>query len=78
MPRHLEAPFPAVDAAVETYYRDGAWHTRRPDCTQPFASGTRRERLITVGVDVARWNGLHHVIRDADGAIVEVNLYITP
>jgi hypothetical protein len=78
MPRHLEAPFPVVEAAVETYYRDGAWHTRRPDCTQPFASGKRREQLITAGVDVARWNELPHVIRDTDGTIVEVNLYVTP
>ncbi|TCO32741.1 hypothetical protein EV652_104347 [Kribbella steppae] len=77
MPRHLEAPLSEVDAAVETYYRDGSWHTRRGDCTRPFASGTRRDRLITVGVEVARWNGLRHIIRDTDGTIVEVNLYIT-
>lgn len=43
MPRHLEAPFSPVDAAVETYYRDGSWH-----------------------------------IRDTDGTIVEINLYVTP
>jgi hypothetical protein len=77
MPRHLEAPVAAVDATVETYFRDGSWHTRRGDCSRPFASGVRRERLITVGVEVARWNGVPHIIRDADGAIVEVNQYIT-
>ena len=66
-----------VDAVVETYYRDGSWHTRRGTAREPFASGPRRERLITVGVEVARWNGVPHIIRDADGAIVEVNDYIT-
>jgi hypothetical protein len=77
MPRHLEAAFLEADAAVETYFHNGSWHTRRGDCTVPFASGTGRDRLITVGMEVARWNGLHHIIRDADGTIVEINLYIT-
>jgi hypothetical protein len=77
MPRHLEAPFPEVDAAIETYYRDGSWHTRRGDCPRPFASGAHREDLITAGVDVARWNDLTHIIRDADGTIVEINVYVT-
>ena len=81
MPRHLEAPFltsdAEVDIAVETYFRDGSWHTRRGDCPRPFASGARREQLITAGVDVARWNGLSHIIRDTDGTIVEINVYVT-
>ena len=80
MPRHLEPapfPFPQVDAVVETYYRNGSWHTRRGDCPNPFASGTGRERLITVGMEVARWNALPHIIRDPDGTIAEVNVYVT-
>lgn len=64
-------------ATIETYFRDGAWHTGRSDCPRPFASGSRRDRLISVGVDVARWNALPHIIRDADGAVAEVNVYVT-
>jgi hypothetical protein len=78
MSTQLESdPFVDVDIAVETYYRGGSWHSRRGDCIQPFASGSGREELITVGVEVARWNGLRHVIRDTAGAIVEVNIYVT-
>lgn len=71
MPRHTEP-------AVETYYRDGAWHTRRTDCPDPFASGPAREHLITVGYEVARWNALPHIIRRTDGTIAEINNYVTP
>jgi len=61
---------------VETYYQDGRWHTRRCDSDEPFASGASRLRLIAIGVEVARWNGLRHLIRDADGTIAEVNTYL--
>ncbi|TWD80202.1 hypothetical protein FB561_1275 [Kribbella amoyensis] len=70
MPRHHEP-------AVETYYREGAWHTGRADCPGPFASGPDREDLITVGYEVARWNAMPHVIRAADGTIAEINTYVT-
>jgi hypothetical protein len=75
MCRQLDA-VPAAGAAVETYYDEGAWHSRRRDCPRPFASGARRERLISAGVDVARWNALPHIIRDADGSVAEVNVYV--
>jgi hypothetical protein len=70
-------PFVDLDTAVETYYRGGSWHTRRGDCARPFASGPDPEDLITVGFEVARWNSLHHIIRDTDGTILEVNTYVT-
>ncbi|TCC30794.1 DUF2188 domain-containing protein [Kribbella speibonae] len=74
-----EAPTPddsiLLHADVETYYENGAWHTRRCDSPDPFASGPSRVRLIAIGVEVARWNGLCHIIRDADGTIAEVNRY---
>ena len=77
MTTQLESdPFDDGETTIETYYCGGAWHTRRDDCTRPYASGLGREELITVGVDVARWNGLRHVIRDPNGAIVEVNVYV--
>ncbi|MEU8226131.1 hypothetical protein [Kribbella sp. NPDC048915] len=66
-----------LHADVETYYQNGAWHTRRCDCPDPFASGPSRVRLIAIGVEVARWNGLCHIIRDIDGTIAEVNRYAT-
>ncbi|MER7246908.1 hypothetical protein [Kribbella sp. NPDC000426] len=66
-----------LHADVETYYRDGEWHTRRCDSPEPFASGPSRIRLIAVGVEVARWNGLRHIIRDINGAVVESNRYAT-
>ncbi|WP_427889106.1 hypothetical protein ACQHIV_37670 [Kribbella sp. GL6] len=64
-------------ADVETYFENRAWHTRRSDCPKPFASGVSRDRLIAIGVEVARWNGLRHIIRDTEGAVVEINVYVT-
>lgn len=64
-----------LEAEVETYFGDGQWHTRRGDCAKPFASGASREHLIAIGVEVARWNGFRHVIRDVDGNLVEISLY---
>jgi hypothetical protein len=66
-----------VHVDVETYFRDGMWYTRRGDIRRPFASGASRQRLIEIGVEVARWNGFRHIIRDADGTIIEVNTYDT-
>jgi hypothetical protein len=66
-----------LHADVETYHRDGRWHTRRRDSLEPFASGANRLRMIAIGVEVARWNGLRHVIRHTDGTIAEVNTYLT-
>ncbi|MFF0339799.1 hypothetical protein [Kribbella sp. NPDC004875] len=64
-----------LHADVETFYRDGAWHTRRCDAPEPFASGPSRARMIAVGVEVARWNGQCHIIRDTAGNVVEFNRY---
>ena len=66
-----------LHADVETYHQGGMWYTRRCDSTEPFASGASRLRLIAIGVEVARWNGLRHVIRDTDGTIAEINTYLT-
>lgn len=66
-----------LHADVETYYANGAWNTRRCDSPEPFATGPSRVRLIAVGVEVARWNGLCHIIREADGTVAEVNRYTT-
>lgn len=66
-----------LHADVETYYENGLWHTRRCDSTEPFASGPSRVRLIAIGVEVARWSGLCHLVRDVDGKVVELNRYTT-
>jgi hypothetical protein len=66
-----------LHADVETYHQGGMWYTRRCDSTEPFASGASRLRLIAIGVEVARWNGLRHLIRDTDGTIAEINTYLT-
>ncbi|TDD50056.1 hypothetical protein E1263_31295 [Kribbella antibiotica] len=66
-----------IHADIETYYANGVWCTRRCDTADPFASGVSRIRMIAVGVEVARWSGLCHVIRNADGTVAEVNRYIT-
>jgi hypothetical protein len=75
--RHGSGSAVELHADVETYYENGTWHTRRRDSAEPFASGANRIQLIAIGVEVARWNGLCHVIRDTDGTIVEVNRYVT-
>ena len=65
-----------LQADVVTYYEDGMWHTRRCDSAVPLASGSNRIRIIAIGAEVARWNGLCHIIRDVDGNIVESNSYV--
>ncbi|WP_350275833.1 hypothetical protein [Kribbella sp. HUAS MG21] len=67
----------SLHADVETYYQNGLWHTRRCDSPDPFASGQSRARLIAIGVEVARWNGLCHIVRDINGTVVELNRYTT-
>lgn len=67
----------SLHADVETDLKDGSWHTRRCDFPEPFASGPRRVRMIAIGVEIARWNGLRHIIRDTDGNVVEINRYTT-
>jgi len=66
-----------LHADVETYHQGGTWYTRRCDSPEPFASGASRLRLIAIGVEVARWNGLRHIIRDPDGTVAEINTYLT-
>ncbi|MFK4084809.1 hypothetical protein ACI2LF_11905 [Kribbella sp. NPDC020789] len=66
-----------IHAEIETYYANGTWCTRRCDTAEPFASGDSRSRMIAIGVEVARWNGLCHVIRNIDGSVAEINRYIT-
>jgi uncharacterized protein DUF2188 len=61
--------------AVETYYSDGSWRTRRMDSTTPFASGPSRTRMIETGAEVARFNHVRHIIRDRTGKITEVIEY---
>lgn len=73
MATHLTTP--RLHAEIETYCDHGTWFNRRHDCTKPFASGESREQLIAIGVEVARWNSLRHVIRDPDGTIAEINTY---
>ncbi|MGH3460694.1 MAG: hypothetical protein ACRDP9_04380 [Kribbellaceae bacterium] len=68
---------PELCAEVETSYLRGTWCTRRCDSDQPFASGASRQRLIAIGVEVARWNHLRHIIRDTEGNIVEINTYVS-
>ncbi|TCC37483.1 hypothetical protein E0H75_40820 [Kribbella capetownensis] len=76
-------PAPGSDLArgvpaefVETYYVDGAWHSRRHDSRVPFASGDDELDQIALGSQVARWNRLPHIIRTASGDIAEV-LYVS-
>ncbi|HEY3001905.1 MAG TPA: DUF2188 domain-containing protein [Kribbellaceae bacterium] len=70
---YVETSLP--DRYVETYHDVGVWKSRRHDCTQPFATGASRQRLIAIGAEVARWNQVPHVIRDTGGAVIEVNSY---
>ncbi|HEY0618036.1 MAG TPA: DUF2188 domain-containing protein [Kribbella sp.] len=60
---------------IETYCEDGVWKNRWLDSRQPFSTGTSRRRQLAIGAEAARWNQARHVIRDADGAIREINVY---
>jgi hypothetical protein len=65
---------PAGTAAglVETYYRNGAWHSRRHDSESPFSSGEDELDQIALGSQVARWNRLPHIVRTTTGEIAEI------
>ncbi len=59
---------------VETYW-DRTWKTRRVGCDEPFSSGGPRMRQVSIGAEVARWAGVRHLIRNADGSLEEINVY---
>jgi hypothetical protein len=62
-------------ADIETYYEGGVWKNRWLDSRQPLSAGRSRRRQLALAAEAARWNQGRHVIRDADGAIVEINVY---
>ena len=62
----------AAEGFIETYYRDGAWHSRRHDSESPFSSGGDELDQIALGSQVARWNRLPHIVRTATGEIAEI------
>jgi hypothetical protein len=60
---------------IETYCEDGVWKNRWLESGQPLSAGRSRRRQLAIGAEAARWNQGRHLIRDADGAIVEINVY---
>jgi len=60
---------------VETYRENGAWKSRRHDSDEPFSTSASKQREITAASEVARWNQVPHIIRNADGTIAEINTY---
>ena len=60
------------DRYIETSYANGTWHRRRNDSAIPFASGPDELEQIALGVQVARWNRLPHIVRTRTGAISEI------
>jgi hypothetical protein len=65
-------PDPMPGSFIETYYADGAWHSRRHDADAPFASDEDKLDQIAAGTQVARWNNLPHIVRTRTGAIAEI------
>ena len=58
---------------VETYW-ERTWKTRRVGSDEPFSRGGPRMRQL-IGAEVARWAGVRHLIRNADGSLEEINVY---
>ncbi|MEU4191738.1 hypothetical protein AB0E69_07570 [Kribbella sp. NPDC026611] len=67
-----QEPLAGADGFIETYYRDGGWHSRRHDSESPFSSGEDELDQIALGSQVARWNRLPHIVRTTTGSIAEV------
>jgi hypothetical protein len=63
------------DRDVETYYEDGVWKNRRGTTGEPFSTGDSLRRQVAIGAEVARWAQSKHLIRDAEGNLVEINIY---
>ena len=57
---------------IETYYRNGAWHSRRYDSEVPFSTSRDELDQIALGSQVARWNRLPHIVRTTAGEIAEI------
>lgn len=64
-----------VSGNVETYFRDGAWSNRIEGGADVGGAFHLRTVAVWAGRMLAREHGVVHVIRDADGRVVETNSY---
>ena len=59
---------------METCLDGALWRVRRDDGRQ-LAESASRQRMIAIGAEYARWTGVRHVIRAADGSVAEIATY---
>ncbi len=57
------------DGAVETYPRHGLWHNHLHAADGGFlGTHASRDEAVEAGRQEARWRGVPHVVREADGS----------
>ena len=61
--------------AVETYYDDGEWKSRRQGASRAFAVGGSKVEQVAKGREAARRDGTEHIIKTRNGRISERNSY---
>ena len=59
---------------VETLYRDGQW-VNMVDGLGLLGIHPDRQSAVRRGRDIARWRGVAHFVRDAEGALIERTSY---
>jgi hypothetical protein len=61
--------------AVETYYDDGEWKSRRQGSSRAFAVGGTKTEQVAKGREAARRDEVEHIIKNKDGTISARNSY---
>jgi hypothetical protein len=61
--------------AIETYYDNGTWRSRRQGSSRAFSTGGTKAQQVAKGREAARKDGTEHIIKNRDGTISERNSY---
>ena len=62
-------------ANIETYNEGGEWKSRRTGNTRAFATGGTKAEQQAQGREVAKRDGVEHIIKNLDGQIGQKNSY---
>ena len=71
----LEEVDEVAGVAVETYYDDGEWKSRRQGSSRAFSVGGTKAEQVAKGRDAARKDEVEHIIKNRDGTISARNSY---
>ena len=60
---------------IETYFEDGQWKNKAQASERPSSSHGTKSDASRVGLEIARYRGVDHIIKNEDGTIGARNNY---